>query len=82
VDNSGGWTNWNGPWGSGLKLHAAGYLGSSDGSLGSRGSLGNSWSSTQGDASNGWHLDFVSGSSSLSSNYKAYGFSVRCVRDY
>jgi len=25
VDNSGGWTNWNGPWSSNLKMHAAGY---------------------------------------------------------
>lgn len=30
VDNVGGWTTWSGPWGSGLKLHAAGYLAKND----------------------------------------------------
>jgi uncharacterized protein (TIGR02145 family) len=81
VDNTGGWTNWNGPWGSGLKLHAAGYLLYSDGSLTNRGSLGLYWSSTQYDSSNGWILHFFSGNSSMYGNGKAYGFSVRCLRD-
>jgi hypothetical protein len=81
VDNSGGWTNWNGPWGSGLKLHAAGYLLNSGGSLGSRGSDGYFWSSTQYAATNGWALGFGSGSSYMDNYYKAYGFSARCVRD-
>ncbi len=83
VDNTGGWTDWNGPWGSGLKLHAAGYLGFSNGSLGSRGSYGYYWSSTQTVATNGWYLGFNSGGGGMG-NYptKASGFSVRCVRDY
>ena len=38
VDASGGWTDWNGPWNSALKMHAAGYLLVSDGSLDYRGS--------------------------------------------
>jgi hypothetical protein len=82
VDNSGGWTTWTGPWGSGLKLHAAGYLFLSDGSLNSRGFYGYYWSSSQGDATNGWYLFFFSGYSSMSNYYKADGFSARCIRDY
>ncbi len=82
VDNTGGWTTWTGPWGSGLKLHAAGYLYGSDGSLSSRGSYGYYWSSTQGDATNGWYLYFSSGGSYMYYTNKAYGFSARCVRDY
>jgi hypothetical protein len=82
VDNTGGWTNWNDPWGSGLKLHAAGYLADNDGSLISRGSGGYHWCSAQDEATNGWHLFFGSENSDMYSNNKSYGFSVRCVRDY
>ncbi|MEI7727797.1 MAG: hypothetical protein WCK09_22010, partial [Bacteroidota bacterium] len=74
--------NWNGPWGSGLKLHAAGYLFGSDGSLSSRGSDGDYWSSTQYGAANGWYLYFNSSSSYMVDYGKSYGFSARCVRDY
>ena len=78
----GNWTNWNGPWGSGLKLHAAGYLNSGDGSLSYRGSYGFYWSSTQDDAADGWLLYFYNLYSDMLANYKAFGNSVRCVRDY
>ncbi|MEI8049707.1 MAG: hypothetical protein WCI92_20215 [Bacteroidota bacterium] len=40
VDVSGTWTDWNGPWNSGLKIHAAGYLNYSNGLLYSRGNAG------------------------------------------
>jgi len=80
VDNIGNWNNWNGPWNSGLKLHAAGSL--SDGSLFHRGSTGLYWSSVQGDATYGWYLGFSSGYSYMYINFKAYGFALRCVRDY
>jgi uncharacterized protein (TIGR02145 family) len=82
VNTAGGWTNWNGPWNAALKLHAAGYLFTSDGSLGSRGSYGSYWSGSQADATNGWSLYFISGSSGMSNVSKVNGFSVRCVRDY
>ncbi|MCX6280057.1 MAG: hypothetical protein NT004_18490 [Bacteroidetes bacterium] len=82
VDNTGGWTTWTGPWGSGLKLHAAGFLNYSGGSLGNRGSNGLYWSSAQYDATYGWALSFNSGGSNMGDNDKAYGFSARCVRDY
>jgi hypothetical protein len=81
VDNTGGWFNWNGPWGSGLKLHAAGYLYFGDGSLSQRGTGGVHWTSTQKDATLGWHLYIDASSSYVINNNKAYSFSIRCLRD-
>jgi hypothetical protein len=81
VNNTGGWTNWNGPWGSDLKLHAAGYLYNSSGSLNGRGSVGYYWSSTHNSTVYSFYLYFFSDFSCLSSGNKAYGFSVRCLRD-
>ncbi len=81
VDNTGGWTNWNDPWDSGLKLHAAGYLYTTDGSLGNRGSYGGYWSSTQNSTGDGWDLGFHSSGSFMYNDFKAAGFSVRCLRD-
>ena len=84
VDASGNWTTWTGPWNSGLKLHAAGYLNDSDGGLyNNRGFSGIYWSSTQnGGASIGWGFYFYSSNSNMNSYYlKAYGFSIRCIKD-
>jgi uncharacterized protein (TIGR02145 family) len=81
VDASGGWTNWNDPWNSGLKLHAAGYLSNSSGSLYTRGSDGHYWSGLQYDAANGWYLYFSSSNSYMSAHDKSNGYSVRCLRD-
>ena len=81
VDNTGGWTDWNGPWNSGLKLHAAGYLGYNGGSLTNRGSYSHYWSSAEYDATFGWNLGFSSGSSYVSGSNKASGFTARCLRD-
>jgi hypothetical protein len=80
ADESGGWTNWNGPYGSSLKLHAAGGL-YYDGTLISRGTYGYYWSSTQYDLANGLFLHFSSSFCIPSGNFKAYGFSVRCIKD-
>jgi hypothetical protein len=83
VDAIGGWTNWNGPWNSGLKLHVAGFLNTNDGSLNAaRGWVGYYWSNVQDGATYGLYLYFWSGSSTL--NYggnKASGFPVRCLRN-
>jgi hypothetical protein len=79
--SGGNWTNWNGPYDSDLKLHAAGYLSFGDGSLSGRGSSGYYWSSTQISATNSWHLLFYSSSSYMISGNKAMGFPARCVRD-
>jgi uncharacterized protein (TIGR02145 family) len=75
-----GWTNWNGPYGSALKLHAAGYLPNSDGSLSSRGSDGDFWSGMQYNTANGWYLYFNVGNSYMVDINKAYGFSARCIK--
>jgi hypothetical protein len=80
VDDAGSWTNWNGPWSSVLKLHAAGCL-DYDGLLYGRGSHGYYWSSSQADANVGRNLSFDSGLSGMGTYSKIYGFPVRCVRD-
>jgi hypothetical protein len=81
VYSTGGWANWDGPWGSGLKMHAAGYLNTSDGSLNGRGSGGYYWSSTQNIVTTGWDLFFYSGYCGMYNNDKAYGFPLRCIRE-
>jgi hypothetical protein len=78
---SGGWTNWNGPWNSGLKMHAAGFLYFSDGSLTSRGSYGRCWSSSQFDNSNGWFPNIYDVNCYVYYISKAFGYSSRCLRD-
>jgi hypothetical protein len=78
---NGGWGNYTNTYASVMRLHAAGTLGYSDGSLYSRGSYGYYWSSSQYDNSNGWALFFGSGSCTTYSYGKAYGQSSRCLRD-
>lgn len=82
VKASGGWTNWNGPWGSNLKLHAAGSLLASNGSLQSRGGQGVYWSGTQGSYYDG-AINLLFGSSSCTVQYgsKTYGETLRCIKD-
>jgi hypothetical protein len=82
VDATGGWTNWNGPWGSGLKLHAAGWLDYSDGSPAHRGIEGDYWSTMQMSDFAGSSLWFNNGGS-MTNDYsvKPSGFPLRCVRD-
>ncbi len=81
VDASGVWTDWNQPFGSALKLHAAGYLGPSDGALNDRGAGGYYWSSTHYAATYGWYLYFISSYSTVFYNTKSNGFPVRCLTD-
>jgi hypothetical protein len=83
VDDQGGWTDWNGPWNSSLKMHAAGYL-DSNGDLLSRGTEGKYWSETQIELSGfylGRFLSFYSTSCFMYYYDKEYGMSVRCVRE-
>ena len=77
-----GWPNWDGPWNSALKMHAAGYLDGTDGSLQYRGSVGHYWSS--------WYFsyyqsrDLYFNSTFFNNNQwddKRYGFTLRCLRD-
>ncbi|MCX6287190.1 MAG: hypothetical protein NTY96_08745 [Bacteroidetes bacterium] len=81
VDASGGWTDWNGPYNSGLKLHATGYLDSGTGMLIGRGIYGHNWSSTQAVATTAFNLTFNSTQSYAESmSGKANGFGVRCIK--
>jgi len=82
VDASGNWTNWNGPWNSALKMHAAGYLISDNGTLSQRGSNGCYWSSTQNNnIAHGWYLQFTSTASNMNTNAKSSGWTIRCLRE-
>ncbi|MEI7981589.1 MAG: T9SS type A sorting domain-containing protein, partial [Bacteroidota bacterium] len=83
VDASENWTNWNGPWNSGLKLHAAGALNASDGSKYGGGYYGYYWSSRQNENSvnEGTFMAFQSDASHMYSWYsKAYAFPLRCLK--
>jgi hypothetical protein len=79
VDNAGSWTDWNNPYNSNLKLHAAGLLNTSGG-LGSRGTFGRYWSASQSSNTSGQALLFGSSSSNMNGDDKEYGYSVRCLR--
>jgi hypothetical protein len=81
IDMTGGWTDWNGPWNSALKLHAAGYLNDYNGTLIGRGSTGYYWSSKSYGNEEGYHLGFYSTVCEVNHNDKDFGFSVRCLRE-
>jgi hypothetical protein len=82
VNALGFWINWNGPWNSGLKLHAAGDLYFGDGSLLFRGANGHYWSNTQCDNTGGFFLSIYNSNSSINFTLtKTGGFSVRCVKN-
>jgi uncharacterized protein (TIGR02145 family) len=63
-----------------LKLPVAGYRLLSDGSLNDVGSCGSYWSSTV-DGTDSRRLDFLSSDADVSSDNRAYGYSVRCIKD-
>ncbi|MDX9906608.1 MAG: hypothetical protein RBS55_08495 [Bacteroidales bacterium] len=82
VKTSGGWTNWNGPWGSVLKMHGAGILLQATGGLTSRGNQGVYWSSTQGTyTTSAINMMFTSSSIAVQYGDKAYGETIRCIKD-
>ncbi|MCU0370710.1 MAG: hypothetical protein MUC31_04800 [Bacteroidales bacterium] len=81
VDASDNWTDWNGPWSSVLKLHAAGYLQPASGAISLRGSSGYSWSSSQINTSNARYLYFLSSNCFIDFYEKAFGANSRCIRD-
>jgi hypothetical protein len=81
VDASGGWTDWNGPWGSGLKLHAAGLIDAGGFLLYSRGEQGHYWSSTQEFTAYSNYFFLSSFGSQMASNDKTYGYTLRCLKD-
>ena len=79
VDAAGGWSDWNGPWNSGLKLHASGIIMPANGDLVNRGAGGNFWSNKQAASASGWYLEFYSGYSLVKNYGKSYGFAMRCI---
>ncbi len=81
LDNSGGWTDRLGPWNSGLKLHAAGYLHHADAFLTYNGIKGFYWSTAQDITEWGNFLNFDIDVSAMSRGDKAYAFPLRCLRD-
>lgn len=81
VDATGSWTTWTGPWNSVLKLHAAGWLSSTTGTLYDRGTTGHYWSSSQNGNSNGWALIIASSNSIVFPYSKSNGYTSRCLRD-
>jgi hypothetical protein len=81
VDASGGWTDWSGPWNSALKMHVAGFLDGSSGSLYLRGSYGWYWSSSQYNSAGGQDMVLYSGACQIGWDLKSNGFTIRCLRD-
>lgn len=75
------WADLNVAWNSVLNLHAAGLLNSSTGALSSRGSGGSYWSSSQFDSDEGYRLSLSSSLSIVNNTSKAWGNSIRCLRD-
>ena len=83
ANTTGAWSSYTNTFASALKLHAAGQLNYDSGALFYRGTGGGCeyWSSTQGDNIRGWNLAANNLSSSVIELNKAYGFSVRCIKD-
>ena len=79
--SGGNWINWNGPWNSDLKLHAAGFLYKTNGGLTNRGTYGYYWSSKHYDDTGGWYLSFYSTNSFLDHAMKASAMPLRCIRE-
>lgn len=81
IISAGPWYNYNAPWNSVLKIHAAGYLLNSNGALTNRGSMGTYWSSTQDNntTARGFYMD--SGMVGMDWNNKAAAFTLRCVKN-
>lgn len=72
--------DYNGAFASSLKLVPAGFRALFDGTLYDAGSRGHYWSSTV-SGSDGRDLHFTSGSTYMLNYNRAYGFSVRCLKD-
>jgi len=75
------WTTSADAYASVLKLHMAGDLDNTNGSLYIRGSIAYYWSSTQSSNGNGNNIWFRNSNCSLSNISKAYPFTLRCICD-
>ncbi|MEI7500762.1 MAG: hypothetical protein WCK84_09980 [Bacteroidota bacterium] len=81
VHNVGGWTNWAGPFNSALRLHFAGSLDNTNGTLFARGVNGGYSSSTQSDITTTNILAMGYSFCSMFIFTKTMGLSIRCIRD-
>ncbi len=81
VEIAGNWGTWVDPWNSPLRLHAAGRLSASNGTLNSRGVTDNFWSSTQSANEFSWILNLSSSNSTITTTNKTSGLSIRCIKD-
>ncbi len=81
VDAAGGWNSSDGPWNSALKMHLAGSLDGSTGSIQDRGNFGSYWSSSQDNNTFGQYLFFAGICGVYNNREKVYAFSIRCLRD-
>ena len=64
-----------------LFLPAAGYRSNSGGSLNSRGSGGDYWSTGMDSSTYAYDANFYSGGTYMTSYNRAFGFSVRCIAE-
>ena len=79
----GDWNYVDDAWNSLLKLHLAGYLDDSNGTKNNFGNAGEYWSNGQWNSYWGSNvtLNNLDGNCYLDNSHKAYGFSVRCIKD-
>jgi hypothetical protein len=85
VDAGGAWSMSFDAWQSSLKMHQAGYLGSSSGGLGSRGIIGLYYSSnpyTSNGTTSGYYLYITAGQSYVDHSTNYLAMTLRCIRDY
>ena len=81
AEANGAWNNYTDTYNSVLKLHATGYMNFFTGLLISPSTNGYYWSSSQNSNTSCRILSIGSGHSYMANDDKAYGFSVRCLRD-
>ncbi len=81
VQTSSNWINYNSSFASILKIHAAGFLSYSMGSLILRGNSGMYWSNSQYDNNSGNNLYISNSFSYICYSDKAYGATLRCISD-
>jgi hypothetical protein len=75
------WSNWNGPWGSALKLHAAGCLNGANGAITLRGTNGRYWGNGSWTATSAWMFCFSNSNCIADSTYqKWWAGTVRCIQ--
>ena len=80
ADTFGAWNNNTDTFNSNLKLPSAGFRNRINGLLDFQGTFGNYWSSTV-SGTNARGLGFNSTAANTNLNYRAYGFSVRCLKN-